>query len=76
MVIEDNGKGIKNEDLQHIFNPFFTTKTRGTGLGLAISKKIIKEHGGDIIVESTPGKGSIFTIELPVHYELQSANSR
>lgn len=76
MIIEDNGKGIKNEDLQHIFNPFFTTKTRGTGLGLAISKKIIKEHGGNIIVESTPGKGSIFTIELPLHYELQSTDSR
>ncbi len=66
--IEDNGKGIKNEDLKHIFNPFFTTKTRGTGLGLAISKKIIKEHGGDIIVESVPGKGSVFTIELPIRY--------
>jgi len=60
--VEDNGPGIDPETRKHIFNPFFTTKTRGTGLGLAISKKILKDHGGDLTVESTPGRGSTFTL--------------
>lgn len=64
LVVEDNGKGILPEIINNIFNPFFTTKTRGTGLGLAISKKIAREHGGDLTVESTPGIGSIFTLVL------------
>ena len=64
LAVEDNGSGISAEIIHNIFNPFFTTKTRGTGLGLAISKKIAKEHGGDLTVESTPGKGSIFTLVL------------
>ncbi len=66
LVVEDNGKGISGEDIKNIFNPFFTTKTRGTGLGLAISKKIAKEHGGDLQVESAPSKGSRVTLQLPV----------
>jgi len=64
LAVEDNGKGISPDIIHNIFNPFFTTKTRGTGLGLAISKKIAREHGGNLTVESTPGKGSIFTLEL------------
>jgi len=64
--VQDSGKGISEEDLQRIFNPFFTTKTRGTGLGLAVTKKVVKEHGGDILAESAPGRGSVFTILLPV----------
>jgi signal transduction histidine kinase len=66
LSVEDNGKGIEEAGREDIFNPFFTTKTRGTGLGLAISKKIAKEHGGDISVRSASGKGSVFTVELPV----------
>jgi len=62
--VEDNGRGIAEENLKQIFNPFFTTKTRGTGLGLAISKKIAKEHDGDLQVRSSAGKGSIFTLVL------------
>jgi signal transduction histidine kinase len=65
IVVKDSGSGIKPNDLKHIFNPFFTTKTRGTGLGLAISKRIAYEHGGDLTVESTYGAGSEFTILLP-----------
>ncbi len=65
LSVRDTGEGIPPESLDSIFNPFFTTKTRGTGLGLAISKKIIKEHGGDITVRSSPGEGSEFTIVLP-----------
>lgn len=66
LSVEDDGKGISREDLKNIFNPFFTTKTRGTGLGLAISKKIAREHGGDIVVESDTNMGSKFTLLLPV----------
>jgi len=64
LAVEDNGSGISPEIMPHIFNPFFTTKTRGTGLGLAISKRIAKEHGGDLTVSSTRGKGSTFILEL------------
>ncbi|MEW6740134.1 MAG: ATP-binding protein [Nitrospirota bacterium] len=62
----DTGKGISPEDLTYIFEPFFTKKTKGTGLGLSISRKIIQEHGGEIIVESEVGKGSLFTVYLPI----------
>lgn len=66
--VSDTGKGIKPEDLPHIFEPFFTTKpaVKGTGLGLSISYGIIKSHGGIIRVESEPGRGTTFTVTLPV----------
>jgi signal transduction histidine kinase len=63
--VEDNGTGIKDEILKDIFNPFFTTKTRGTGLGLAVCKKIVKQHGGEVLVETETGKGSRFKVLLP-----------
>ncbi len=66
ITLEDNGRGMGEEEMKSIFNPFFTTKTRGTGLGLAVSKKIAREHGGDITVESVPGEGSAFTLSLPL----------
>ena len=62
--VRDTGTGIDPDHLKSIFHPFFTTKTRGTGLGLAISKKIAREHGGDLVVESTQGQGSTFTLWL------------
>jgi two-component system NtrC family sensor kinase len=67
-VISDTGSGITEENLDKIFDPFFTTKEtgHGVGLGLAISYGIIKEHGGSISVESEVGKGTTFTIRLPV----------
>ncbi|HYA29039.1 MAG TPA: ATP-binding protein [Acidobacteriota bacterium] len=64
--IADEGAGIREEDLAHIFSPFFTTKTNGTGLGLATCYRIIKEHGGTIRVESIEGKGSTFRVSLMV----------
>ena len=64
--IADQGAGIRDEDLPHIFSPFFTTKMNGTGLGLATCYQIFKEHGGMIRVESSPGKGSVFKISLLV----------
>ena len=62
--IEDDGPGIKQEHLPHIFSPFFTTKTNGTGLGLAQCHRIIKEHGGLIQVETSEGRGSLFRVSL------------
>lgn len=64
--LADEGRGIREEDLPHIFSPFFTTKNNGTGLGLATCYRIIKEHGGTIRVESTEGKGSTFRVSLVV----------
>lgn len=66
--VRDSGKGIAQEHLSHIFEPFFTTKEvgKGTGLGLSISFGIVEKHGGRIEVESEVGKGSTFTVALPV----------
>ncbi|MBA2883044.1 signal transduction histidine kinase [Desulfosalsimonas propionicica] len=66
--IADNGYGIEEKNLTRIFDPFFTTKStgEGTGLGLAVSYGIAKSHGGDIRVQSRVGKGSVFTLLLPV----------
>ena len=65
----DTGMGIPEEMKKRIFDPFFTTKQigEGTGLGLAICSKITKEHGGRIEVESLVGKGSTFSVSLPVY---------
>jgi two-component system NtrC family sensor kinase len=67
IVFSDNGKGILPEHQPYIFEPFFTTKEagKGTGLGLSVSLQAIKEHHGDIELESTPGKGTKFVIILP-----------
>jgi signal transduction histidine kinase len=65
----DTGSGIPQEQLEEIFNPFFTTKTTGSGLGLSISNQIVQDHKGYIDVESQVGKGSSFYINLPVNQE-------
>ncbi len=62
----DTGKGIGSDDIESVFDPFFTRKSKGTGLGLAISQRIIQEHGGGITVSSQDGKGSEFAMYLPV----------
>jgi len=66
--VTDNGCGISAEHLERIFEPFFTTKDagRGTGLGLAISHDIVKKHGGELLVKSTAGEGTTFTVRLPI----------
>jgi len=64
--VSDDGPGIKDEDLSRIFNPFFTTRDRGTGLGLPAVRRIARLHGGRVEVNSVVGKGSTFTIHLPL----------
>jgi polar amino acid transport system substrate-binding protein len=68
-AVEDEGIGIQKEHLPLIFNPFFTTKQEtwgGTGLGLSISYGIVRDHGGDLVVTSEPGRGTVAKILLPV----------
>src|SRR5580765_2362422 len=71
ITVIDSGSGIDQEDLAKIFQPFFSAKKgKGIGLGLPISERIIKNHGGTIAVESTPGKGTTFKIHLPLEQKL------
>ncbi len=65
VLVKDSGEGMTDEQLNKLFNPFFSTKDTGTGLGLAICRKIIELHNGRIRVASTHGKGTTFTVELP-----------
>jgi len=77
LEVRDTGVGIPPDRLDHIFNPFFTTKDKGTGLGLAIAHQIINEHGGVVAVESNEGHGAIFYVDLPASdpgTEVLSAN--
>ena len=62
--VKDTGSGISKENLDKIFEPLFTTKTKGTGLGMAIVKKIIDRHKGTISINSEPGKGTAVTIRV------------
>ena len=64
--IEDNGNGIARESLEKIFSPFYTTRKEGSGLGLFLAYQIIAKHGGAVLVESEPGKGTVFKVYLPV----------
>ena len=65
--VTDNGPGVPPEKQAEIFRPFVSTKgSRGTGLGLAVSRKILREHGGDIVLKSQVGQGSTFALRLPM----------
>lgn len=66
VTITDNGSGIASKDLPHVFEPFYTTKATGTGLGLAVVHGIIKEHGGEVHVESKAGQGTSIRVHLPI----------
>jgi len=70
--ITDNGCGIAADDIEKIFEPFYSTRAKGTGLGLAVSYGIVKNHQGDIRVYSVPGKITRFTVELPIQDENSS----
>ena len=69
VLVRDEGVGIPEERIQKIFEPFFTTREEsgGTGLGLSISDRILKNHGGDMLLASRPGAGTLVTIRLPLH---------
>ncbi len=76
LVVADNGVGIPPQKVGEIFRPFVSTKgAKGTGLGLAVSRKILREHGGDIVVQSQPGKGSKFILRLPLKSPLSAEAS-
>ncbi|MEK7700294.1 MAG: ATP-binding protein, partial [Planctomycetota bacterium] len=76
IVISDTGEGIPPDIIKKIFEPFFTTKkSKGTGLGLSIVHRIVDNHGGKIDVKSKPGKGTVFTIRLPVKNKLVKTRS-
>jgi signal transduction histidine kinase len=64
--ISDNGRGMTEEEARHLFVPFFTTKSDGTGLGLAYTQRVVNEHGGKINCATAQGKGSTFSIQLPL----------
>jgi len=76
VTITDNGIGIRNEDLPHLFNPFFTTKPpgKGTGLGLYICEQIIGDHGGDVRITGAPGEGATATVHLPTMHKNGTAH--
>lgn len=70
LSVSDSGCGIKPENMQKIFRPFFTTKNAGTGLGLMIVERIVREHGGSLAVDSRENAGTTFTISLPRRFRL------
>jgi two-component system sensor histidine kinase HydH len=65
IAVSDSGRGIAKEDLNKVFDPYFTTKNTGTGLGLAVVQKVVEAHGGAIELTSEPGRGTRFTLILP-----------
>jgi len=71
IAFTDTGKGMSKDILEKIWTPLFTTKAKGMGLGLPICKRIIEAHGGYISVESTVGKGTTFTVTVPVEPKLE-----
>ena len=73
--IRDTGVGISEDNLEHIFDPFFTNKDEGSGLGLSISHQIVQEHGGYITVQSKLGTGTAFFVNLPIGKPLRAAGN-
>jgi signal transduction histidine kinase len=73
---EDDGSGMSEEVREHLFDPFFTTKPvgEGTGLGLAISYEIVNAHGGEMRVQSTPGRGACIEVFLPLADEIYACS--
>jgi len=68
ITFTDSGGGISPENMSKIFEPYFSTKASGTGLGLLIVRRIVREHGGEIDLSSTEGKGLTFVIRLPMQH--------
>jgi signal transduction histidine kinase len=66
IAISDTGRGMPTEECRRVFEPFYSRKSGGTGLGLTIARRIVTAHGGQIQVESAPGRGTCFTVLLPL----------
>jgi signal transduction histidine kinase len=71
--VEDNGSGIPAEQLEHVFDPGFTTKEQGNGYGLSIARRIVQAHHGQLRVKSRVGHGTVFRLDLPVNFDADSA---
>jgi signal transduction histidine kinase len=71
--VQDSGVGIPPENLQHLFNPFFTTKSNGMGMGLSICRSIIEAHGGRAWAQPNPGAGATFRFTLPIAREARGS---
>ena len=66
ITIQDYGMGIQPQDMERIFDPFYSTKEAGTGLGLALVQRIVEDHGGRVLVDSTPDEGTRVSVVLPI----------
>jgi len=79
IIISDTGEGIAEDIQGKVFEPYFTTRETGSGLGLTVVYKIVREHGGDLHMDSSPGSGTTFRISLPIpqseHKLLSGGNS-
>ena len=73
LEVSDTGSGLTPEESERLFTPYYTSKEHGTGLGLAIVQSVVSDHGGKISLESAPGRGSTFRIELPLNMDRLSA---
>jgi len=74
IIISDTGKGIPEDELPKVFEPFYTTKRNGLGLGLAMTKRVVEEHQGTVSIQSIEGKGSTVVINLPVQQNISNAS--
>jgi two-component system, NtrC family, nitrogen regulation sensor histidine kinase NtrY len=74
--VADSGEGLTKEECERLFTPYYTTKQHGTGLGLAIVQSVVADHGGSIAVDSEPGKGARFRIELKARTQEPGVGSR
>lgn len=72
ITVKDHGTGMDSETMEHLFEPFYTTKSGGTGLGMPIAKKIFEEHGGTLVVTSTRDSGTIATVWLPINIKSEA----
>jgi signal transduction histidine kinase len=75
LEVTDTGAGLTPEECARLFTPYYTTKRHGTGLGLAIVQSVVSDHGGRIEVESAPGAGTTFRIELPMEQKISLAGT-
>src|SRR5690606_17463714 len=76
IAVQDNGPGIRPEDMPRVFDPFFSTRRGGTGLGLALVHRAVQAHHGAILVDGAVGKGAHFTVYLPARREAPVAERR